>query len=212
MSVDHLMANFHASDPPSELIKSSKEACTHLGFSHNWSETETNDGLHTYKTSFHDRTISLTFDFGAEIQPNLVLLVNFREHLSPSYWEKNNHYREFFDASINLLCELSTILNSEYVGLLSESEYDTIVPSNSPIYENIDKISRIGIYSESLLQDFGGLAGLFEEPRWEYPQPPWRVGELDDGSLLVITHPKPWIDGGWTESSYLDLRAGEEYF
>ena len=205
------MANFHASNPPSKLIKSSKETCTRLGFSNDWSETETTDELHTYKTRFYNRTISLTFDFGAETEPNLVLLVNFREHLSPSYWEKNNRYQEFFDASIELLCELSIIFNSEYVGLLTESEYNTIVPSDLPISEHINKVPRIGIYSESLLQEFGGLAELFTEPRWEYSQPPWRVGELDNGSLLVITHPRPWTDGGWTESSYVDLRPGEEY-
>jgi len=97
------------------------------------------------------------------------------------------------------------------MGLFTESEYDAIVPSDEPLADHIAIVPPIGIYSESLLQDFGGLAELFTEPRWEYSQPPWRVGELDNGSLLVITHPRPWTDGGWTESSYVNLRPGEEY-
>lgn len=211
MSVDHRMASFHTLNPPSDLIESSMEACAEAGFGNDWSETETGNELRSFKTSYNSKTINITFDYESNISPHLVLIVNFREHLSPLNWKKDNKYKKFFDTSTDLLCRLYDVSNANYMGVFTKSEYDTFVPSDLPLIDYIEKIPPIGIYSESLLQDFGGLAGLFKEPRWEYSKPPWRVGELENGSLLVITHPRPWTDGGWTDSSYVDLRPGDEY-
>jgi len=205
------MASFHTRDPSSNLIELSNEACAEAGFSYDWSEIETGNELRSFKTSYKNNTINITFDHTSDSNPHLTLIVNFREHLSPLDWEKRNTYREFLDTSIELLCGLYKCSNADYMGLFVKSKYDTFVPTDLPLANHIETIPPIGIYSESLLQEFEGLAGLFTEPRWEGSSPPWRVGELEDGSLLVITHPKPWTDGGWTEPSYVDLRPGEEY-
>lgn len=211
MSEASRIASVHTLNPPSDLIELSREACGQAGFDYDWSERKLTDATYATTIDSGNATIYLVFDPVDDIKNHSSFFVNFAEHLRPYNWEEDEQYREFLDASIELLCRLFNLSNAEYVSLFTDSDYNTTVPSDLPLADQIDKVPRIGIYSESLLQDFGGLAGLFKEPRWEYSQPPWRVGELDNGSLLVITHPRPWTDGGWTESSYVDLRPGEEY-
>lgn len=213
MAVNHHMMNVHSLNPPSNLIESSQRACAQAGFDPDWTKDEGESDSKSYWTTYERRAISLMFSLGAEPQSNgRILNIGFQDHLYPSNWDEPERHQEFFDSCIELICRLADVCVADYMGLFTSPRYDEIIPSNLPLAEHIDKVPPIGVYSESLLQNFGGLSGLFKEPCWEYPQPPWRVGELDNGSLLVITHPKPWTDSGWTESSYIDLRSGEEYF
>lgn len=157
-----------------------------------------------------------SFNISLNLKENLnshepILTMSFKDWLDPSNWENTGEYEQFFDDCIELVCRLATGFSADYVPVCIRINRAEVLPLKSPLADHIDQIPQIGVYSQSLLDEFGEFAGLFKKPRWEVSSPPWRVGELDDGSLLVITHPKPWIDGGWTESSYVDLRPGEEY-
>lgn len=159
------------------------------------------------------KSFNITYSLEGTRDPHEpVLTMGFKDWLDPSNWKNAEEYEEFFDDCIELICRLSTGFSADYVPVCDRVHRAEVLPLEPPLADNIDRIPQIGVYSKSLLAEFGGFANLFEEPRWEWDDPPWRVGELDNGSLLVITHPQPWTDGGWTESSYADLQPGEDFF
>lgn len=119
---------------------------------------------------------------------------------APEVWDSDEQYQEFFDHFVEFLCQLAIQLDAEYVALLEHVHWAEVIPSDVPLAENIDRLPRLAIYSESLLHDLGGIEAMRDRP-------PWRVGDLKNGSTLVIWSDEPWCRSGWTDSSYRDLRT-----
>lgn len=195
-----------------DVVDIAQQAFTVAGFETENPGKELDQDIPSMNISHGYKSFNISFNLGDGLEPHEpVLTMSFKDWLEPSNWENTEEYEQFFDDCIELICRLATGFSADYVPVCTRVNRTEVLPLEPPLADHIDKIPPIGVYSESLLQEFGGLVGLFKEPRWEASSPPWRVGELDDGSLLVITHPKPWTDGGWTESSFVNLRPGEEY-
>jgi len=197
---------------PIDVVDISLRAFAVAGFEVERRTEEFDQEIPSMNIPHKDKHFNISLSLEGDIDPHKpILTMSFKDWLDPSSWEKTNGYCEFFDSCLELVCRLATGFSADYVPVCTRVNRTEVLPLETPLADRIDQIPQIGVYSQSLLNEFGGLAGLFEEPRWEGSRLPWRVGELDDGSLLVITHPRPWTDGGWTESSYVDLRPGEEY-
>jgi len=119
---------------------------------------------------------------------------------APEVWDSDKEYREFFDHFVEFLCQLAIQLDAEYVALLEHGHWAEVIPSDVPLADNIDRLPRLAIYSESLLHDLGGIEAMRDRP-------PWRVGDLKNGNTLVIWSDEPWCRSGWIDSSYRDLRT-----
>ncbi|WP_276302696.1 hypothetical protein [Halorussus lipolyticus] len=197
---------------PSDVVDISLQAFAAAGFETERRTEKFDQDIPSMNIPHKDKNFNISLNLEGDLDPHEpVLTMSFKDWLDPSNWENTKGYSKFFDICIELVCRLATGFSADYVPVCTRVNRAEVLPLEPPLADHIDQIPQIGVYSQSLIDEFGGLAGLFEEPRWEASRPPWRVGELDDGSLLVITHPKPWTDGGWTESSYVDLRPGEEY-
>ena len=119
---------------------------------------------------------------------------------APEVWDSDEESREFFDHFVEFLCQLAIQLDAEYVALLQHAHWAEVIPSDVPLAENIDRLPQLAIYSESLLHDLGGIEAMWDRT-------PWRVGDLENGSTLIIWSAEPWCRSGWTDSYYRDLRA-----
>ena len=64
-----------------------------------------------------------------------------------------------------------------------------VIPEETPI--EFDRLPWLGVYSENIVDQFGGLEHVLASPAW-------RVEELDNGSILVIKTREPWADRGTT--------------
>jgi len=106
---------------------------------------------------------------------------------------------EEIEAVFELICRFATGLQAEYIALFdSERRGSAVVPGDRPIADAIDRPPRLGVYSDAVLSELGGLEGLFETP-------PWYVAALGDGRTLVIESESPWE--GWrppTDAPYLE--------
>ncbi|WP_158059627.1 hypothetical protein [Halorussus halophilus] len=196
----------------SDVVDIALQAFEAVGFETERRNEEFDEEIPSMNIPYGNKSFNISITLGGNLNPHEpVLTMSFKDWLNPSNWEYDEKYEQFFDDCIGLVCRLATGFSADYVPVCTRIQRAEVLPLEPPLADHIDQISQLGVYSQSLLAEFGGLSGLFEESRWEYSQPPWRVGELDNGSLLVITHPRPWTDVGWTESSHVDLRPGEEY-
>lgn len=106
---------------------------------------------------------------------------------------------EEIEALFELICRFATELRAGYIALFdSEGRRSAVVPKDRPIADAIDRPPRLGVYSDAVLSELGGIEGLFETP-------PWYVAELGDGRTLVIESESPWK--GWrppTDAPYIE--------
>lgn len=110
-----------------------------------------------------------------------------------------DEHREEIEATFELICRLAIDLEAAYIPLFdSERRSMSVVPTDRPIADAIDQPPRLGVYSNSVLEDLGGIEGLFETT-------PWYVADLDGDRTLVIESESPWT--GWrppTDAPYIE--------
>ena len=141
-----------------------------------------------------ERALTVSFDAGA---------------LQSSTWsaqESEAHRDEFVDTVIDLVCSLAVSNDPEYVAAHDPvaTDSDPVIPTTRPIVNDIDRLPVLGIYSWDIVETLGGRERVLETPAW-------RVEELDNGQILVITDEPPWGYGAGTATAteYL-LEGGED--
>lgn len=144
--------------------------------------------------------------------------ISFSEDLNPRTWDDTGEkYVSLFDSSLELFCQLATRFNATYAPLFERALAEEVLPSSHPIAENINAIPTIGVYEDALFRELGCTEGLVNRPfpsgfldRDKQVREPWRIGHVDDQRTLIMMHDRPWIEGGWTTSSFRELRRPRE--
>lgn len=71
-------------------------------------------------------------------------------------------------------------------------------PTDRPLAENVAELPIFGIYSESILDELGGVQAMFDRS-------PWYVATLLGGHTIVIQDDFPWNDKQWTPPGDADF-------
>ncbi|MDS0261028.1 hypothetical protein NDI56_16635 [Haloarcula sp. S1CR25-12] len=115
------------------------------------------------------------------------------------------HPDEFVDSVIDLVCSLAESNDPEYVAAHNavSTDSDPVIPTTRPILDDIDRLPTLGIYSRDMVDVLGGRDRVLETPAW-------RVEELDNGQILIITEEPPWYHGGGTANATRFLLSDDE--
>lgn len=140
-----------------------------------------------------ERALTVSFDAGA---------------LQSSTWstqESEAHRDEFVDTVIDFVCSLAVSNDPEYVAAHDPvaTDSDPVIPTTRPIIDDINRLPVLGIYSRDMVETLGGRERVLETPAW-------RVEELDNGQILVITDEPPWGYGAGTANATEYLLEGGE--
>ncbi|MFC6756887.1 hypothetical protein ACFQER_09595 [Halomicroarcula sp. GCM10025894] len=102
--------------------------------------------------------------------------------------------RERFKADyIELLSALAVHLDPLYLAVINTAQVTTgpppktCHPSGVPV--ELERLPWLGVYSEPLIERFGGRERVLDTPAW-------KVEELENGSVLIVTTRVPWEDYG----------------
>ncbi|ELY69957.1 hypothetical protein [Natrinema versiforme] len=88
----------------------------------------------------------------------------------------------------------------EYAPMLGFVDPIQCWPTDYPITDHIEELPIFGIYSQSALEDLGGLEAMFDRS-------PWYVAELPSGHTVVIQEDFPWNKRDWsppTDAAFLE--------
>jgi len=180
-----------------DVCKLAKETAGAVGLDH---ECNTQPEDNRAKLSWNNGSIYLgIYPEHSELHQRKVD-ISIGEEGAPEKWYEDSDYREFFDDIVEFLCQLVIQLDAEYVAVFEDLHWNDVRPSDVPLAEHIDRHPLLAIYSKSMLDNLGGLDAIRD-------QPPWRVGDLENGSTLAIWSDEPWGRSGWTESRHQELRA-----
>lgn len=136
----------------------------------------------------------MTFD-----RPMPLLSVGLRLPISPDQFEDAELHEKWLNTVVNTLSSLSIALNSEYAPIHITGKEGKPIPESKPLWQSVNELPEIGVYSQGFIENLGGLESAFDDP--------WYVAHLTDGSVLVIRDDEPWADEGWTpprEAEYID--------
>ncbi|MFC6756889.1 MULTISPECIES: hypothetical protein [Haloarcula] len=138
-----------------------------------------------------ERALTVSFDAGA---------------LQSSTWDSEAHRDEFVDGVIDLVCSLALSNDPEYVAAHNpvSTDSDPVTPTTRPVLDDIDRLPVLGIYSRDMVDTLGGRGRVLETPAW-------RVEELDNGQILIITDEPPWYHGVGTANATEYLLSGGEH-
>ncbi|WP_230458832.1 hypothetical protein [Haloarcula sp. K1] len=102
--------------------------------------------------------------------------------------------REPFKADyIELLSALVVEFDPLYLAVINTTQVTTgpppktCHPSGVPV--ELERLPWLGVYSEPLIEQFGGRQRVLDTPAW-------MVEELENGSILIVTTRIPWEDYG----------------
>lgn len=96
---------------------------------------------------------------------------------------------------VELIRRLAVELDPYYVSTSNRAIMDgeiaptpeAVLPFETPI--ELERLPWLGVYSESLIEQFGGQERVLDTPAW-------LVEELENGSILIVTTRIPWEDYG----------------
>lgn len=109
--------------------------------------------------------------------------------------DAESEYTGFPATLIDLVRELAVEFDPSYVTTYNSQHWrdgpspKAVLPEAVPI--EFERLPWLGVYSERLVEQFGGRAHVLETPAWA-------VEELDTGAALVIKTRRPWADG-WSD-------------
>lgn len=202
MSQHYLMV--HGPGIAKNPIQRGFDVAEQAGFDINREQKPDDEEWPRFNGNYNGTTISgFTFDISDDReQYERILAVGLGELLSRRTWGDGEKYVEFVDGVIDLACELAIAYDAAYVPLLTSNQHSDIAPTGMPFAEHIDKVPNLAVYSESLLDELGGLEAL-------YGGRPWRYAELDSRHVFAMTADGPWQDTEFTDSKRRDLQYGE---
>lgn len=203
MSDGVVIMMFYTSRPLNEVVEDSYIVCEQVGFEVDPSteQTGTTGEYEHEKVRVRHKGYLFNFSFGTneDRPPNEPALgVGCGQMVYPSELYDSAEYPDLMDGILELFCRLATTLKADYAPLF-DSEGRAAVPEGRPIGEAVEELPPMGIYSEAVLEQFGGVDAMFETS-------PWYTADLNGELTLVIESEEPWQDGGWrppTEAPYL---------
>lgn len=151
-------------------------------------------GTYVLPITYRDYTTKLQFrqEDDREGEP----IISFHKLVYPELGEDEDD--EAIEAIFELICRFATELDGAYIPLFnSEQRSMEVVPDERPIPEAVETPPKLGVYSQEVLEGFGGVEGLFDHE-------PWYVADLERGHTLVIENESPW--GEWrppTDAPYI---------
>lgn len=174
--------------------------CREVGF--DIEDDQIRDGENKYYSvpvSYGSKSTTLLFNRSDDRKPDEPLFSFGRMVYPEEDTVSVDDHLEEIEALFELICRFATELQAEYIPLFdSEGRRSAVVPKDRPIADAIDGPPRLGVYSEAVLSELGGIEGLYETP-------PSYVANLGDGRTLAIESESPWE--GWrppTDASYLE--------
>lgn len=216
-----VFVTFCSTDPPevAEVVQSALNVCADHGLSKDYaSETPVDPDEASLNESgnivLYSGKNGMRFMFGQDqwqepAGPILNITVE-GELISPDDTDTDSEYRGFTRTFVELIRDLAveidpvlvSTFNTHHDGEIAPSP-ETVIPLETPIESDLERIPWLGIYSDSSLQQFGGRDRVLDTPAW-------KVEELDNGSILIITTKVPWED--YTTKQPVDryLLDGEE--
>lgn len=117
-------------------------------------------------------------------------------------WENGisqDEYQRRVDIIFEFICRLAMAIDVEYAPMLGFVDPLQCWPTDYPITDHIEELPIFGIYSQSALEDLGGLEAMFDRS-------PWYVAELPSGHTIVIQEDFPWNKRDWsppTDATFL---------
>lgn len=98
-----------------------------------------------------------------------------------------SHVRNRLEALLELIEAITRSIDPVYAWgmvLRGPSPDEGLRPSERPISESIERLSWITVFSDSLVEDFGGRERVLRTPAW-------RVEELDTGHVMIVRTDNP---------------------
>lgn len=156
----------------------------------------------TYLNSSYDGwQFTFVFALAENREPGQPLLrVDCGNKIYPAETDDKSAYRELMDTLFELLCRVAMVLEADYAALFNPESRNAIAHSR-PFDDGIPELPRMGVYSENVIGQFGGLNALFERNSY-----PWYTATLDGDRIVVVDAEAGWLDGPWqppTEAPYL---------
>ncbi|AGB30396.1 hypothetical protein Natpe_0466 [Natrinema pellirubrum DSM 15624] len=124
-------------------------------------------------------------------------------------WERgveDDEYQRRVDRLFEVICRLTMALEVDYAPMLGFVDPLQVWPTDRPLAENIAELPIFGIYSESILEDFGGRSEMFDGSLWY-------VAELPSGHTVVVQADFPWNRKDWTpprDADFLETTSVHE--
>lgn len=118
------------------------------------------------------------------------LKVDLRKEIDPSSFDDEAEYVRWMDLVYNLGIRLSMSLETAYTPLYDAIDRSAAVRATGrPFSEYVEAPPLFGVFSEQVLNDFGGVDELYDEP--------WYVATLTDGRTVVTDSHSLWSGSGW---------------
>lgn len=109
-------------------------------------------------------------------------------------------YKQSVDSFYELICRLTIAIEADYVVMYACDPPREAWPTGRPIGETVTEVPIFGIYSESVLDQLGGLEQMFRRS-------PWYVAQLTSGHTVVIEDEFIQSDHEWrppTDAEFLE--------
>lgn len=151
---------------------------------------ESGNGSIETNISISDRRVRIRLYPGSKgtIPNPFVSLSTDEDNIRPD--TAGDDYYEGFPADlVNVIKHLTADLEPIFVSSFNTAHAtagpapELVTPSEVPL--DIERVPWLGIYSETVLEQFGG-------PERVLGTPAWVVEGLSDGSILIITTKEPW--------------------
>ena len=201
------MMAFYTSRSLSGAVKDTYNACEEAGYEVDPTSAQISQvkeqSYEKVRVRSGERSFRLRFNVKEDRPPGEpALSVGCGQKIYPSEYHDPSEYPETMDKILELFCRVAIVLDADYAPLFN-SRNQAVVPEGRPIDEAVEELPRMGIYSEEVIDQFGGIDAMFETP-------PWYTADLDGGLTIVIESDEPWLNGGWqppTEAPYLSNAA-----
>lgn len=193
-------ASFHdVEEPdPDELLRTTLAVCRSHGLAESGADDPVDpdalglDDGNRLQLFWGNRKVRLTFNVGDDWlgPPRPVLDVKTDTNVFERDAERSGEeYVGILGDYVHLLRDLAIAIDPVYVSTFNTTHGDgtpspdAVLAFEEPI--DLDRIPWLGIYSERLVEQFGGREHVLATPAW-------CVEELENGSVLIVTTKVPW--------------------
>jgi len=177
-------------DSTKQFVAETRAAFERAGFDGTELNEEQSDGHVTFKVPYGHWNIRVHVNTDGEYgMDEPAVHLGLGEMIYPYRWDDADTYRQAMSGMFELVCRLATGLDAAYTPVFdSEGRAMAVIPRDRPIGEAVESPPILGVYSDDVLAQFGGLDALYDSP-------PWYTAELSSGKTVVVESEDPW--DGW---------------
>lgn len=200
MTTGSVTIAFYGDSRPADIVDTALDACAKVGFDVEAIDEEdrniSSEDDHEIIVSLDDASIRITFPRGTDDPEDPIMLVGRLDDKIHERWtDDEESYRRWMDIVFELTCRLATAADASYVALFNSANRGaSVLPDSEPIGDAIETPPRLGIYSNSVLADLGGVPDGFDEKLWYH-------ADIDSERTVVIEADAPWTTAGWEPPS-----------